>query len=245
MPLSGHKVVEQDGRKICLMPGQFAVIDLKHSHQGRFSDAAEVISFRINRKKLEDRLGSIDCLTARAVTASTAEGGLASAYLAMLPFRADGLDAAAQALAKVHLLDLIALSLAKVADGAIARPSSARAAVRMAIRAEIEARLADPDLDAATIADAAGVSAKYANAILADEDTSIRQLLQSRRLARCRQALEDPAQRHRSVSEIAYAWGFSDMTHFGRRFKAAYGLLPSECRRRTTGSGVASRSDVT
>jgi AraC-like DNA-binding protein len=33
------------------------------------------------------------------------------------------------------------------------------------------------------------------------------------------------------VSEIAYGWGFSDMTHFGRRFKAAYGLLPSEYRR--------------
>ena len=42
-----------------------------------------------------------------------------------------------------------------------------------------------------------------------------------------RKALEDPLQAHRSVSEIAYGWGFSDMTHFGRRFKQAYGVLPS------------------
>ncbi|WP_310353804.1 hypothetical protein [Methylobacterium sp. BE186] len=36
------------------------------------------------------------------------------------------------------------------------------------------------------------------------------------------------------MSEIAYGWGFSDMTRFGRRFKAAYGLKPSECCRTKT-----------
>jgi AraC-like DNA-binding protein len=31
-------------------------------------------------------------------------------------------------------------------------------------------------------------------------------------LARCERALKDPQQARRSVSEIAYGWGFSDMT---------------------------------
>jgi AraC-like DNA-binding protein len=35
-----------------------------------------------------------------------------------------------------------------------------------------------------------------------------------------------------TVSEIAYAWGFSDMTHFGRKFRRVYGLSPSEYRKR-------------
>jgi AraC family transcriptional activator of tynA and feaB len=51
--------------------------------------------------------------------------------------------------------------------------------------------------------------------------------IQARCVARCRKALEDPLQAHRTVSEIAYGWGFCDMTHFGRKFKKAYGLLPS------------------
>jgi AraC-like DNA-binding protein len=51
-----------------------------------------------------------------------------------------------------------------------------------------------------------------------------------KRLERCRKALTDPAQSKRSVSEIAYSWGFCDLTHFGRAFRAAYGMLPSECR---------------
>jgi AraC-like DNA-binding protein len=50
-------------------------------------------------------------------------------------------------------------------------------------------------------------------------------------LARCRRALEDPRQAHRSIREIAYGWGFSDMTHFGRSFRKAYGMLPSAYRK--------------
>ena len=47
---------------------------------------------------------------------------------------------------------------------------------------------------------------------------------------RSRQALEDPAQRTRTVSDIAYSFGFSDLSHFARRFKAEFGRSPSECR---------------
>jgi AraC-like DNA-binding protein len=48
---------------------------------------------------------------------------------------------------------------------------------------------------------------------------------------RCQKAFDDPSQTHRTISEIAYGWGFSDMTHFGRKFKAAYGLSPREFRK--------------
>jgi AraC-like DNA-binding protein len=50
-------------------------------------------------------------------------------------------------------------------------------------------------------------------------------------LARCRRALEDSRQAHRSLSEIAYGWGFSDMTYFGCSFRKAYGMLPSVYRK--------------
>jgi AraC family transcriptional activator of tynA and feaB len=88
------------------------------------------------------------------------------------------------------------------------RLSSAKALVLLNVRAVIEARLTDHGLDAQKVADAAGVSVRYANAALADEGMSIMRLIQSRRLARCRYALEDPNQSHRTVSEIAYGWDF-------------------------------------
>ena len=81
------------------------------------------------------------------------------------------------------------------------------------------------------MAAAAGVSVRYANAVLAKNGTSIVRLIWARRLEHCRRALEDPSQVRRTVSEIAYGWGFSDLTHFGRRFRMTYGSLPSEYRR--------------
>jgi AraC-like DNA-binding protein len=42
-------------------------------------------------------------------------------------------------------------------------------------------------------------------------------------------------QDNRTVSEIAYGWGFSDMTHFGRRFKAMYDVSPRDYRKGANG----------
>jgi AraC family transcriptional regulator, positive regulator of tynA and feaB len=95
----------------------------------------------------------------------------------------------------------------------------------------IEARLSDRSLNPADAAAAAGVSIRYANAVLSDEGLSIGELIQSRRLTRCREALADTQQSHRTIKEIAMGWGFSDMTHFGRRFKAISGMAPREYRR--------------
>jgi AraC family transcriptional activator of tynA and feaB len=98
------------------------------------------------------------------------------------------------------------------------------------VRAAVELLLSNPSVGRAEVAQAAGISVRYANALLAEQNTSIARLIQTRRLARCRMALEDPLQKHRTVSDIAYGWGFSDMTHFGRSFKAAYGLSPRDYR---------------
>lgn len=232
MPLAGSKVLQQGGRLVVLEPGQLALIDPRLPHVGSFSDASEVLTAMVERHTLESRLGSIQDLTARPIIPESAEGRLASGYLAMLPSQAR-LSSAAEDMVETHLLDLIALALGKAAEGQVSLGSSTRSLVRMKLRAAIEERLSDPGLDTETVASAVGVSTRYANAVLSDENTSLGRLIQARRLARCREALEDPAHRHRTVSEIAYGWGFSDMTHFGRRFRAAYGMLPTECRRRT------------
>ena len=151
----------------------------------------------------------------------------------MLPAHTGQLGRAATETVKTQTLDLVAVSLAKTREGPRPYLSSARTCALLHVHAAIEARLNDPALEADVIATAAGVSVRYANALLAQEGTSIARLIQSRRLERCHRALKDPRQVHRTVTEIASAWGFVDMTHFGRRFKAAYGVLPSEFRRRS------------
>ena len=119
------------------------------------------------------------------------------------------------------MLDLDApLSLA-TATAATRPPCPRLAPCLLQLRTAIETRLNDPGLDPETAAAAAGISVRYANALLATRDVAER-LIVSRRLAHCRRALEDPRQAIAAIGEIAYAWGFGDQSHFTRRFKAAY-----------------------
>jgi len=229
--ISGQLVLEQAGREVVMEAGDMTLLDPLLPYEGKFSAGVRLLVLKAPRRSMEARVGRITDLVTRAMKPAEAEHGLASAFLAMLPDYAGQLGAAAIETVKDQTLDLVAVSLAKTQEGPRPYLSSAKASALMNVRAAIEARLADPRLDAEMVAAAAGVSVRYANALLAQEGTSIARLIQSRRLDRCHRALKDPLQAHRTVTEIATGWGFSDMTHFGRRFKTAYGVLPSEFRR--------------
>lgn len=229
--IAGVFVFEQDGREAVLKAGDVTLFDPRRPMRGKYSRGAQQLVLKVPRHRLVARVGDLRQMIARSIKPSESEHGLTSAYLAMLPTYADALGSNAAEIVRDQALDLVAVSLAKAMDRGTARVSSARSLVRLSVHAAVEARLTDPALDAETVAAAAGVSVRYANAVLAEHGTSIMRLVQARRLERCRRALQDPSQARRTVSEIAYGWGFSDMTHFGRRFRAAYGVLPSEHRR--------------
>ena len=113
------------------------------------------------------------------------------------------------------------------------------------LKATIESRLHDPDLKPMTAAAAAGISVRYANALMAQEDTGLEAYIIARRLERCRRALDDPAQARRTISDIAFSWGFSDLSHFGRRFKAQFGCTPGDYRRQRARSGMVDQLTTT
>jgi AraC family transcriptional regulator, positive regulator of tynA and feaB len=230
--LAGVMTLEQCGREILLNPGCFMLLDPRVPYTGTHSSSTSLLVLKVPRHLLESRLGRAPQVMSVSVSPVRGEAALTSSLLAMIPDLAEGLEKGTpEEMVREQMLDLVALSVGKAMGKDQARVSSARAVVLMKVRSAVEARLADPSLDGRSVAQAAGVSLRYANAALADEGTSIGRLIQTRRLLRCRRALEDVSQAHRTLSEIAYGWGFSDMTHFGRKFKAAFGLLPSEYRK--------------
>lgn len=231
--ISGVLTLEQHGRAVSLSAGSFMLLDPRVPYSGTLDSSASMLVLKVPRHLLEARLGRAPQLV--SVPVEPVQGGEAawtSSLLSILPEIAGSLaNGVAEEMIRDQMLDLIALSIGKAMGKEKTGVSSARAVVLMKVRSVVESRLADPGLDARAVALAAGVSLRYANAALADEGTSIGRLIQTRRLFRCRRALEDPTQVHRTVSDIAYGWGFSDMTHFGRKFKAAFGLLPREYRK--------------
>ena len=128
----------------------------------------------------------------------------------------------------------------KAASGA--NVSSPRALAYLKLRSALDDRLTDPALSPTALAKAAGLSVRHANFILADHDTSLERFIQRARLERCRRAFSDPSQAHRTITEIALGWGFSDPTLFSRIFKRTYGLTPRDYRGQRRASDASQRA---
>ncbi|MBU1305043.1 MAG: helix-turn-helix transcriptional regulator [Alphaproteobacteria bacterium] len=143
----------------------------------------------------------------------------------------DGLSAEAARTCTSHLHDLARMALA---DGQLldeAGPGrGTRAAWLHRLKADIETELAAPDLSLDRIAGRHGISARYARALFAAEHTTFRDYVKQRRLALAHAMLCDLRQCHRSVSDIAMASGFGDLSWFNASYRQQFGMTPSASR---------------
>ena len=206
--LAGTLGLEQDGREIVLSAGDVTLIDPQLAYGAKFSAGSSLLLLQDPAAPAGGQARQYAADGVPLDYPSDAAGGLTSSFLAMLPHYVGRLQGAAEHIVRDQVLDLLAVSLATVIGAERPRISSAHSLALTTVRAAIEARLTDPALDPAGIAAAAGISERYANAVLAHEGTSIARLILATRLSRCRKALEDPLQAHRTLSENATGWEF-------------------------------------
>ena len=71
--------------------------------------------------------------------------------------------------------------------------------------------------------------------VFSDQDETVARYILRRRLEACSRALQSGAQRGRTVTAIAFDYGFNSPTHFGRVFRAKYNVTPREYQREKAG----------
>lgn len=132
---------------------------------------------------------------------------------------------------ETHIHDLVALAIGATRDGAaIAAERGVRAARLAAIKADITARLDRRDLGLAAVAARQHVSPRYVQMLLESEGLTFSGFVIEQRLARAHQMLTRPSYAGWTVSAIALASGFGDLSHFNRSFRRRYGATPSDVR---------------
>jgi AraC-like DNA-binding protein len=70
------------------------------------------------------------------------------------------------------------------------------------------------------------ISVRALHRLFEEQDTTVTDLIRTRRLENCRRDLADPRQRQHPVRAIAARWGYPDPANFTRSFRAAYGVTP-------------------
>jgi transcriptional regulator GlxA family with amidase domain len=74
------------------------------------------------------------------------------------------------------------------------------------------------------------VSPRYVQRLFEGEGTTFTEYVLEQRLARVRAMLDDPRYAGWTVTAIALAAGFGDISHFNRCFRRCYGASPTELR---------------
>jgi AraC-like DNA-binding protein len=130
-----------------------------------------------------------------------------------------------------HVVDLLALSIGATRDASEqARMRGVRAARLQAMKEDIRAALARPDLSVRTIAERHNVTPRYVQTLFDESGSTFTQFVLEQRLAAAYRHLTDVARPGVPVSTIAYEAGFADLSNFNRVFRRRFGCTPSEAR---------------
>jgi len=108
------------------------------------------------------------------------------------------------------------------------RTETTSAALRRTVKALIDTRLTDPDLNAELVARSVGISLRHLNRAFDEERTTVSRYIHGQRLEMAHAELT--ASDVPKIADLAAKWGFSSQPHFTRAFRRRYEMTPSEMR---------------
>ena len=222
----GHVTMSQNDQTGQLAVGDVAIVDsarpviyLPHADNGRW------LSLQLPRRSLACHLG-FEPLGGICRCDGTAAGRLLRHIILDALGGDEPSSSRAQSYMQLAVYDLL---------GALFAPSGpeqgARSTDRLFARvcAVMRERFADPGFGPFDVALQTGISLRYVQKLFTERGTSCTQFLCSLRLERAAQLLRRRAHlgKAQPLSEIAYACGYNDYSHFARHFRRRFGLSPS------------------
>ncbi len=208
-----------------LSRGAAVLIDGTRPCAAIYPDGASLTVWSLPRTLLAT--GLPDLPAAAALDGEAAH--LVAAQAALIEARASRLQPPLRRALVDHLCHLVALAFACRDVRVAASRAAQRAGRRARIHAYLEARFRDPRLSVERAASDLGMSRRWLQAQF-PKGRGFADALARRRLEASFALLRDPGASHLTVTEIAFAAGFNDLSTFHRRFRCRYGLTPRAAR---------------
>jgi len=135
-------------------------------------------------------------------------------------------------------VELVRALIASAAAEPTLRPASTES-LYARITSFMASYLGDADLSPARIAAEHNISVRYLHLLFAQQGLTVRTWLVRERLEGARRTLATRSGQRASIAAVGRMWGFSDAGHFARRFRAAYGMSPTQWRQLHRGAAVS------
>ncbi len=223
----GNARFRQHDRECALSAGDCTVVDCSAPYELDCQSPTRSLVLRFPRDWLATWLPSPEVAAARVFGPGAGWGGALSAAMAGLEhcFESDLLLPAGTV--ADQLAGLVALAAGPAAE--TARPADR---LYRQLRDALRERCLEADLTPGAFATAQGISRRTLYLAFSRAGTTFGAELMRMRLAAAHRLLSDRRCDSLSVLEVADRCGFSEPSHFARRFRAAYGTGPLEFRRR-------------
>ena len=193
--------------------------------------ASRMLTFRLSRNRLAPLIADLGSAMLKPIPPNAEALRLLVGYVGILQDEQALATPTLRELVVNHVHDLAALALGATRETAtLANGRGVRAARLSAVKADILAHLTDRTLSLDAVAARQGISSVYVRKLFADDHGTFTDFVLGERLARAHRLLGDPLCDGRTISDIAFACGFGDLSYFNRAFRHRYGMTPSDVR---------------
>jgi AraC-like DNA-binding protein len=225
LQVGGHATMSQNDQTVQLAVGDVAIVDsARPVIYFPQADNARWLSLHLSRRSLASHLG-FEPLGGICGSNGTAAGRLLHHMVLDALGGDEPLSPRAESYMQLALYDLVGALFAPSDPGQGSRSTDKLFARVCGVMRE---RFADPDFGPFDVAVETGISLRYVQKLFTERGTTCTQFLYSLRLDRAAQLLRRRAQlgNGQPLSEIAYACGYGDYTHFARNFRRRFGSSP-------------------
>ena len=230
LQMSGRVDYEQNGRKSELGPGDFVLYDPRMPYDMNLKSEFTHITLRLPRDSLVID-ADLNDLVGVPVRATSLGGEIVHNTIRSIHNRLDRLNPEQEYLYSEIVVDLVRSALLDTLKRSDIRLTErGRGSILARAKRYIIKNIDCENLSVSAISDHVGVSRRHLSRLFRQEGLTASHWIKGMRLARCASVLVDSKEEQRSISEIAYCNGFSDLSHFSRDFKKEYGLTPREYR---------------
>jgi AraC-like DNA-binding protein len=233
-----HVSAQANGREAVVEAGDAFLLPCGGCASIQVPQGGDFTSLRLPRAALASNVINLHDAYCRRIPRETPALILLKRYLALLEWETEALaDPTLQHSAVTHIYDLLAKTLGATRDAEmLAEGRGARTARLELIKDYIARHLTEACLSVHTVAARHDVSPRCVQRLFDDEGSTFTEYVMEQRLERAHRLLSDPKLCDRTLTAIAFAVGFNDLSHFQRRFRRRYGATPSDIRAMRTES---------
>jgi AraC-like DNA-binding protein len=222
---AGRVQIRQAGRITPLHPGECILLDGAQPYEVECPQATRSFVLQLPDEWLRCWVRFPERLTP---TRFAAQGWSAALCAAVGSLDIDSCDDLA--LSRSEVADQVT-ALLKLALGPQPQDAAGEQRLRDRLMHTVRNGLSDPTLSPAAVAAEHHVSVRSLHYAFAAAGTTFIEQLMHARLMRARELLSDPRLRDVPVIEVAARCGFTDPSHFARRFRRQFGVAPLAFRR--------------